>query len=247
MTTPCDYREAKIRDRKPAAGQGRLAPRASAFNGNFRSSSPMKLVKLSIATLCLACVSACSTPEVAATPAATPVAPAAAAAPAAAPRGEAVVATVEVTATVTAINQATREVTLRKDDGTEITFVASEDVQNLPQVKVGDVLHAVYAEALAYEVRKGGTTAAPTTAIVGAAAEPGQRPGGALARQTSVTVAIVAIDKQAPSVTFKGPKGNTRTIKVLHPEKLEGVNVGDTVDVTFTEAVAIKVVAAPAK
>jgi hypothetical protein len=158
-----------------------------------------------------------------------------------------VIATVEVTATVIAIDQKTREVTLRKDDGTEVTFVASEDVQNLPQVKVGDVLHAVYAEALAYEIRKGGTAAAPTTAIAGGATELGQRPGGALARQTTVTVAIVAIDPKVPSVTFQGPKGNTKTIKVLHPEKLEGVHVGDTVDVTYTEALAIKVVEAPAK
>lgn len=202
----------------------------------------MNLVKLSIAALCLACASGCSTPEVAATPAAVP-----AVAPAAAPRGQAVVATVEVTATVTAIDQKTREVTLKKDDGTEVTFVASEDVKNLPQVKVGDVLHVVYAEALAYEVRKGGTAAAPTTAIAGTAAELGQRPGGALARQTTVTVAIVAIDRQVPSVTFKGPAGNTQTIKVLHPEKLEGVSVGDTVELSFTEAVAIKVVAAPAR
>jgi hypothetical protein len=201
----------------------------------------MKFAKLSFAVLGLALASGCSTPEVAETPAATPVA-----APAAAPRGEAVVATVEMTATVTAIDQQTRVVTLRKDDGSELTFVASEDVKNLAQVEVGDVLHVVYAEAIAYEVRKGGTAAA-TTAIVGAAAEPGQRPAGALARQTTVTVAIVAIDPQVPSVTFKGPQGNTRTIKVLHPEKLAGVNVGDTVDLTFTEALAIKVVEAPAK
>jgi len=198
----------------------------------------MKLVKYSIAALCLAFASGCSTPEVAATPAA---------APAAAPRGEAVVATIEVTATVTAIDQATRAVTLRKDDGTEVSFVASEDVQNLAQVQVGDVLHVVYAEALAYEVRKGGTAAAPVTAIAGGAAELGQRPAGALARQTTATVAIIAIDPQVPSVTFRGPAGNTRTIKVLHPEKLEGVRVGDTVDVTFTEALAIKVVEASAK
>ena len=50
-------------------------------------------------------------------------------APAAAPRGETVIATVEVTATVTAIDQKTREVTLKKDDGTEVTFVASEGRQ----------------------------------------------------------------------------------------------------------------------
>ena len=205
----------------------------------------MKLVKLSIAALCLACASGCSTPEVAATPAAEPAAPVAAPAPE--PRGQALVATVEVTATVVAIYQDTREVTLRKDDGTEVTFVASEDIQNLPQVQVGDVLHAVYSEAIAYEVRKGGTAAAPETAIAGGAAELGQRPAGVLARQTTATVAIVAIDRQAPSVTFQGSEGNTRTIKVLHPERLEGVNVGDTVELTFTEALAIKVVEAPAK
>ena len=198
----------------------------------------MKLVKLSIAALCLACASACSTPEVAAP---------AAAAPAPAPRGETLIATVEVTAIVTAIDQKTREVTLKKDDGTEVTFVASEDVKNLAQVKVGDVLHVVYAEALAYEVRKGGTTLAPATAIAGGAAELGQRPGGALARQTTATVAITAIDPKVPSVTFQGPAGNSRTIKVLHPEKLEGVSVGDTVELTFTEALAIKVVETSAK
>jgi hypothetical protein len=202
----------------------------------------MKLVKLSIAALCLACASACSTPEVAAPAAAAPTP-----APAAAPRGETLIATVEVTAIVTAIDQKTREVTLKKDDGTEVTFVASEDVKNLAQVKVGDVLHVVYAEALAYEVRKGGTTLAPATAIAGGAAELGQRPGGALARQTTATVAITAIDPKVPSVTFQGPAGNSRTIKVLHPEKLEGVSVGDTVELTFTEALAIKVVETSAK
>jgi len=202
----------------------------------------MKLVKLAIAALCLACVSACSTPEVAAPAAAAP-----APAPVAAPRGETLVATVELTATVIAIYQDTREVTLRTDDGTEVSFVASEDVKNLAQVKVGDVLHVVYAEALAYEVRKGGTAVAPATAIAGGAAELGQRPAGALARQTTATVAITAIDPSVPSVTFQGPAGNTRTIKVLHPEKLEGVSVGDTVELTFTEALAIKVVEASAK
>ena len=202
----------------------------------------MKLVKLSIAALCLAWASGCATPEATAPAAAAPTP-----APAAAPRGETLIATIEVTATVTAINQATREVTLKKEDGTEVSFVASEDVKNLAQVKVGDLLHVVYAEALAYEVRKGGTVVAPATAVAGGVAELGQRPAGALARQTTATVAITAIDPTVPSVTFKGPAGNTRTIKVLHPERLEGVSVGDTVELTFTEAVALKVVEASAK
>jgi len=39
------------------------------------------------------------------------------------------------------------------------------------------------------------------------------------------------------------PQGEA--VKVQRPEKLVGVNVGDTVELTFTEALAIKVDAAP--
>ncbi|MGE5666607.1 MAG: hypothetical protein ACM338_00275, partial [Betaproteobacteria bacterium] len=76
-------------------------------------------------------------------------------APAAAPKGEGVVAKVEVTAKVAKIDQKTREVTLKADDGREYSFVASEDVKNLPQVQVGDVVTIAYAEAFVYDVKKG--------------------------------------------------------------------------------------------
>ncbi|MDQ1309964.1 MAG: hypothetical protein QG601_1234 [Pseudomonadota bacterium] len=168
-------------------------------------------------------------------------------APAAEPKGEVMMASATVTATVLKINHETREVTVKAEDGEEHTFVASEDVKNLAQVKPGDVITATYGEALAYEVKKGGQVADVATVVGGGAAAPGSRPAGGIARQTTVTVLITAIDPKAPSVTFKGPQGNTRTIKVLHPEKLEGVSVGDTVQLTFTEAFAIKVEAAPKK
>ena len=168
-------------------------------------------------------------------------------APAAAPRGEAVMASATVTATVVKIDQKTREVTLKGEDGEEFSFVAGEDVKNLAQVKPGDKVTATYAEALAYEVKKGGEMVGPATVVGGGAAEPGARPAAGVARQTTVTVMITAIDPKAPSVTFKGPQGNTRTIKVMHPEKLEGVSVGDTVQLTFTEAFGIKVEPAPKK
>jgi hypothetical protein len=168
-------------------------------------------------------------------------------APAAAPKGEAMMSSVEVTATVLKVDQATREVTLKGDDGKEYSFVAGDEVKNLAQVKAGDVVTVTYAEALVYEVKKGGAAVAPSTAVAGAAARPGEKPAGVIARETTVTVLIVAIDASVPSVTFQGPKGNQRTLKVLHPEKLQGVSVGDTVQVTYTEALAIKVDEAPKK
>jgi hypothetical protein len=163
------------------------------------------------------------------------------------PTGEGVVASAEVTATVTKVDQATREVTLKSETGEEYSFIASEDVKNLPQVKVGDVLTATYSEAFVYEVKKGGTMAGVNTVVAGGSAKPGMKPKAGIARQSTATVMITAIDRHAPSVTFKGPAGNVRTIKVMHPEKLEGVSVGDTVDITYTEALAIKVEEAPKK
>jgi Cu/Ag efflux protein CusF len=166
-------------------------------------------------------------------------------APAAAPKGEAMMASMDVTATVMKIDHQTREVTLKTQDGEEYSFVASDEVRNLAQVQPGDLVTATYSEALVYEVKKGGTAADEGTVVAGAAAEPGSKPAGVIARQTAVTVSITAIDPQAPSVTFTGPAGNSRTIKVMHPEKLEGVSVGDTVEIVYTEALAIKVEAAP--
>jgi hypothetical protein len=192
---------------------------------NFRASTTAACLA---ATLCLATVARAETP-------------------AAEPQGEVMMASATVTATVLRINHETREVTVKAEDGKEHSFVASEDVKNLAQVKPGDVITATYGEALAYEVKKGGQVADVATVVGGGAAAPGSRPAGGIARQTTVTVLITAIDPKAPSVTFKGPQGNTRTIKVLHPEKLEGVSVGDTVELTFTEAFAVKVEAAPKK
>ena len=164
------------------------------------------------------------------------------AAAAAGPKGEAVVSQVKVTATVMMIDQKTREVTLKAEDGREATFVADSTVKNLAQVKKGDVITATYTEAVAYEVMKKGVKAPGAESKVAAAtAAPGTKPAAAVGQKTTVTVTVVAMDPKVPSVTFKGPAGNTRTIKIASADKLKGVNIGDTVDITYAEAIAIKV------
>ncbi len=170
-----------------------------------------------------------------------------AAKPAAPSKGEAVISSTEVTATVLKVDQNTREVTLKKQDGTEYSFVAGDAVKNLAQVHVGDVVVATYTEAIAYEVKKGGTAVGAETMVGAKAAALGEKPAAAVGQKTTVTVTITAIDPKVPSVTFKGPQGNSRTIKVRYPEKLQGVNVGDTVELTYAEALAIRVDKAPKK
>lgn len=162
-------------------------------------------------------------------------------------KGQEVVATATATATVTKINQKTREVTIKTTDGKEHSFVAGDNVKNLAQVKKGDIITVNYTEALAYEVRKHGTAGGVVTSEAVASAQPGSQPAGVVAQQTTVTVTITAIDPSVPTVTFMGPKGNKKTIQVRDPQKLVGVKVGDLVDITYTEAIAIKVDPAPKK
>jgi len=169
-----------------------------------------------------------------------------ASAPAAAPKGAAVLSTVQVTATVTKIDHKTRAVTLKAADGHEESLVVDKAVQNLDQVKKGDVVTATYTEALAYEVRKSGKAGADTI-VAAAAAKPGAKPAAAVGQNTLVTVVITAIDPKAPSVTVKGPQGNSQTFKVASADRLKGVKVGDAVDISYTEAIAVTVEKAPKK
>jgi len=161
-------------------------------------------------------------------------------------KGQAVVSSQTVTATVLSVNQKTREVVIKTQDGETHNFIAGDDVKNLAQVKKGDIITAVYTEAIAYEVKEHGTTGV-TTSSATASAKPGEKPAAAMAQQTTVTVIITAIDPNAPTVTFMGPRGNKETIKVRDPKNLVGVKVGDKVDITYTESLAIKVDEAPKK
>ena len=157
--------------------------------------------------------------------------------PVAAPKGERVLSSVEVTATVTKIDTTTREVALKTDAGLEYSFVVSDAVKNFPQLKVGDVVTATYTEALAYEVKK---SSKPAGAATTDAATPGAKPADVRLQELTETVTVAAIDPKVPSITFRQTTGTTKTIKVLHPEKLEGVKVGDVVDITYTAALAIQ-------
>lgn len=149
---------------------------------------------------------------------------------------------VTATATVKKLDLETRMVTLQRADGSLITFRAGESVRNLPQVKVGDEVMATYYESLAYAVKR------PGDGEVGASVEEeamraklGERPGMAGGRVTTVTTEIEAIDKSARTVTLKGPDGEPFTVKVRDPKNLERVAVGDLVEITLTEAVAVSV------
>ena len=56
----------------------------------------------------------------------------------------------------------------------------------------------------------------------------------------AATVTITAIDPKAPAVTVKSDRG-IMSFRVKDAKNLEGYKVGDTVDVTYTRALAVTV------
>jgi Cu/Ag efflux protein CusF len=151
-------------------------------------------------------------------------------------------ALVTSSAVVEEIDQSTRRVTLRDAGGKSVTMIAPAEVRNLDQIKVGDEVVVSYHESVAYEVKKPGE-ATPGVTVVAAArqAEKGDKPGAGAGAAATMTVTIEGIDKDAPSVTLRRPDGRLVVCKVRDREKLERVSVGDLVEITYTEALAVSV------
>lgn len=149
---------------------------------------------------------------------------------------------VKMTARVDAIDHKTRMVTLRGADGEPVTFKVDDAVRNLDQVKKGDQVVASYYESIAIRVHKPGE-AEPGVSSSDATerAAVGAMPGAATAQTTSVTARVTKIDKSKPSITLKGPKGKLVTVKVRDAARLDKVKVGDLLQITYTQAVAIAV------
>jgi hypothetical protein len=168
--------------------------------------------------------------------------PRVAASPPALPSGTVGENTLTTTAKVVAVNQKTRHVTLKNSDGTRFTIVAGPQVRNLAQVKKGDVLRLTYQESLAYEVKEAGTAKPGVSASTDVSrAELGQKPAGSVRDTVTVRFTITAIDKGTSEATLRDPHGKVTVVKVKDPSKLDAVHVGDVVDVTYTEAVAVAV------
>jgi hypothetical protein len=161
------------------------------------------------------------------------------------PGGVEVSDVVTATAVVKAINHNSRTVTLLGSDGRQTTLQVGPEVRNLPQVRRGDHVVVSYTESVALRLKKPG--APPEASVVQevATAEPGQRPAGEAAQVVTATAKIVGIDRRGQTATLVGPRGKRFTVKVKDPALLDRVRVGDRVQATYREALAISVQEAP--
>jgi hypothetical protein len=149
---------------------------------------------------------------------------------------------VEARATVTAVDPATRTVSLKEANGDELDVAVTQEVRNFDQIKPGDEVVVTYTEALAWQVKPAGQGAPGVGENVEATrAQPGEKPAGAVGRAVTMTATITAIDIPNGTVTLTGPGGESRTIKARDPNNLKKVKVGDLVDITYSENVALAV------
>ena len=147
----------------------------------------------------------------------------------------------QVTASVEAIDSATRTVTLKGAAGDTVTVLVGPEVRNFDRIQVGDRVVVRYLEALTLELKKRGTEERERTdRDVTERAPPGERPAAIGAHEVHVVADVIAVDPLTQTVRLRGP---TRVVdlRVDDPEQFKLVAVGDQVEATFTEAVAISV------
>lgn len=156
--------------------------------------------------------------------------------------------TMVVSAVVEAIDHETRVVTVRKADGEEITFTASEEARNLDQVAVGDILRAEYVETLSIEVmaNEGFEPEAAGGAAM-ARTKKGEMPGMAAMEQAVITAVVEEINIENNTFKLREPDGSVNEYVARVPENLKRAKVGDLVVITVTNAVAIVVEEQPAE
>ena len=145
---------------------------------------------------------------------------------------------VHETVVVSAIDRATRSVTLQNAEGDVRTIGVPPDMKSFDTLKVGDHVDVDYYESIGLSLMPPGTKSTMTDSTTGGRPAPGVFAAG---REITANVEVVSIDDVMNKVTFKGPKGNVRTVTVYDPamqKRLATLQPGQMVQITYREAMA---------
>ena len=145
-------------------------------------------------------------------------------------------------AQVTAIDYETREVSLRGPLGNVITLTAGDHIERFEDIAVDDIVATTYIASLEGELREPteDEIANPWVEIEGAATATAESEPGAIAgRMIRAVCSIEGMNRLTGSVTVLDSRGKYHVISDVEPEKMEGVTLGDTIVLVFSEALAI--------
>jgi hypothetical protein len=147
----------------------------------------------------------------------------------------------EITAVITALDVKNRIATIKGPAGNEFSVVVDPSVKGLANVKVGDTVSLKYYRAVAMDFKKGDGIRMMTVATSAAAGTKKTMPGVSEVTQVSTVSNIWAINQAAGTVLVRGPLGHFVEVHLKDPKLLDGVNVGDQMQLTYTNAVAMAV------
>jgi hypothetical protein len=121
------------------------------------------------------------------------------------------------------------------------TIDVPAEVKSYDTLKVGDKIDIDYQESIAVSLLPTGTkpSASETTSMNRMA-----KGVGATSREVTASATIIAVDPKKNEVTFKGPRGNVRTVTVQDPAvqaRLPALKVGQVVQITYTEAMVLSI------
>jgi hypothetical protein len=153
------------------------------------------------------------------------------------------VRTAELRAKVIAIDKARRAVSLKGPDRT-VEVIAGDQVKNFDRIAVGDDVLVSYVESLTLELRKARAPGGGSVSGTAMRAAPGSGPAGMVGREVTLLADVMAVDPVKSIISLRGPQGNVVDLPVQNRDHFKVVKKGDQVEVVYTEAVAVAVVAA---
>lgn len=146
-------------------------------------------------------------------------------------------------ATVQAVYPDKRALTLVGASGQPQTIFVGKDV-NLDRLHAGDKVNVSYYEGWAAQIAKGNTKLSDPAPAAFAYRNPNGALGGGVGTSVTGTVKILGVDPGTNTVAFREADGSRHVIKVKSPnmqEFIRTLNVGDVVEVTYTDSVAVSV------
>lgn len=156
----------------------------------------------------------------------------------------------ELSALVEAVDVKNRLLTIKGPDGEVETVKVEPSVKRLAEMKKGDAIVLNFYRSIAFEVREPTEAEkASPGALLGAAgrAPKDEAPAAGTVLKAHGIATITKIDTEAKMVTLKGPEGRILKVDVRDPKAFTKIKIGDTVAVTYTEALAVGIEPAPKK
>jgi hypothetical protein len=127
--------------------------------------------------------------------------------------------------------------------GDVITLTASDEIKRFKEFEKGDKVVTTYVASLEGDLRKPTEEekANPWVELdAEAIAELDELPGVGVGRVIQAVCTIEGMNRALGTVTILDPRGKLHMIGDVEAEDMEGVKLGDSIIVTYTEAVAVE-------